>query len=88
MDKLGADTISIPVSALFCRPFIQTFAGMGRLIWNGRDITPDADHFANRRACQMANEQNAETAKRFGVTPPYYHYDALSGKALRIAHDP
>lgn len=76
------ETISIPLSALFCKPYIQE--RFVRIISNGRDETPDVDHIANRRACRMANEYNAIVANRFRDDAPYYHYDALSGRAIKI----
>lgn len=74
--------IVMPVSAFFCVPFIRE--NIFRMFDGERDITPDVDHGANRDACRMTNEHNAVMAKRFDITPPYYHYDALSGKALKI----
>lgn len=81
---MSAYQIVMPVSALFGVPFIRQ--NMVRLIWDGRDVTPDVDHSANRRACVLANDYNARIAARYNgsVTPPYYHYDALSGKALEV----
>lgn len=79
---MGEWQILMPTSALFAVPFI--YGKHCKVMWRGRDIAPDPDHSMNRWACKMANEQNAITASKFGVRAPYYHYDALSGRALEI----
>lgn len=79
---MSAYTISMPVSAFFCVPFIRR--NIFRVCESGHDVTPEPDHAANRYWCQAANHENGKTAKRLGVAAPYYHYDALSGRALVI----
>ena len=75
-----ADTITISVDALFCRPFVHR--RFVRMFEGGKDVTPPVDHLRNRRNCAMANRQNAELAARFGVVPPYYHYDAIGERVI------
>lgn len=54
-----------------------------RMFENGVDITPDVDHVSNRRNCRRANDYNKAFFSRWpGAKYTYYHYDALSGKAL------
>lgn len=83
METSASDYITIPLRAFFAVPFIQQW--LGRVICDGKDVTPEPDHAANRRACKMANQQNADVATRLKVPEmPYFHYDALRGEALEL----
>lgn len=72
----------------WCMPFVRSNRVV-RLFEGKRDVTDEIfpiDHSANRLSCQRANQQNAVTAERFGIRRgrPYYHYDALTGRALEF----
>lgn len=67
------------------RPFIisELLGGMDSYAYA---LLGETLHQGNRRSCAKANAENALIAQRYGnmIKPPFWHYDALSGRAIEV----
>jgi hypothetical protein len=70
----------IPPAHLTFNPFVTPYIEQSfvRVFRGDKDVTPEPNHIRNAANCAEANRRNAEIAKRYGIEPPHYSYDALS----------